>query len=211
MGFYDDRVLPHLIHLAMGNKQVARHRQRVIPAATGRVLEIGIGSGLNLPFYSNAVTGLVGVDPSTRLVAMARIAARDRRSAGALPFDVELLDRSAETLPFEDRTFDSVVSTWTLCSIPDAAAALAEMRRVLKPDGGLIFIEHGASPDRRVASWQNRLNPLWTRFAGGCEINRPIDELVTGAGFSINRLEAGYLVTGPRVLSYHYDGHASPR
>lgn len=204
MGFYDDRILPHLIHLSMRNRQVARHRQRVIPAATGRVLEVGIGSGLNLPFYANTVTELVGVDPSARLIAMAR------RAAGGLPFDVEFMDRSAEALPLDDRSFDSVVSTWTLCSIPDARAALTEIRRVLKPGGELIFIEHGASPDQRVASWQDRLNPIWTRFAGGCQINKPIDALITGSGFSITRLEADYLVAGPKVLTFHYDGRASP-
>lgn len=204
MGFYSDRILPHLIHLSMRNKQAARHRLRVIPAATGRVLEAGIGSGLNLPFYSSDVTEVVGIDPSTRLIEMAR------RASGDLPFGIELMARSAETMPFDDRSFDSVVSTWTLCSIPDARAALAEMRRVLKPGGELIFIEHGASPDRRVAAWQNRLNPVWTRFAGGCQINRRIDALIADAGFSITRLEAGYLVDGPRVLTFHYDGRASP-
>ena len=176
----------------------------MIPAATGRVLEVGIGSGLNLPYYSNGVTEVVGVDPSARLIAMAR------RAAGSLPFGVEFVDRSAEALPFDDHSFDSVVSTWTLCSIPDAGAALAEMRRVLKPGGELIFIEHGASPDDRVASWQNRLNPIWTRIAGGCQINKPIDTLITGSGFSITRLEAGYLVSGPKVLTFHYDGRATP-
>ncbi len=200
MGFYVDRILPYLIHLSMRNRQVARHRQRVIPAATGRVLEVGIGSGLNLPFYSNTVTEVVGVDPSARLIAMAR------RAADSLPFGVEFVDRTAEAMPFDDRSFDSVVSTWTLCSIPDAKAALTEMRRVLKPGGELIFIEHGASPDHRVASWQNRLNPIWTRLAGGCQINKPIDTLVTEAGFSITRLETDYLVKAPRVLTFHYDG-----
>lgn len=204
MGFYDDRILPHLIHLSMRNRQVARHRQRVIPAATGRVLEIGIGSGLNLPFYSKGVTAVVGVDPSARLIAMAR------RAADSLPFGVEFVDQSAEALPFEDRSFDSVVSTWTLCSIPDARAALTELRRVLKPGGELIFIEHGASPDDRVASWQNRLNPIWTRFAGGCQINKPIDTMIADSGFSITRLETDYLVAGPKVLTFHYDGRASP-
>lgn len=204
MGFYDDRILPHLINLSMRNRQVVRHRRRVIPAATGRVLEVGIGSGLNLPFYSSAVTEVVGVDPSARLIAMARRAVND------LPFGIEFAAQSAEAMPFEDRSFDSVVCTWTLCSIPDARAALAEMRRVLKPGGGLIFIEHGASPDHRVASWQNRLNPVWTRFAGGCQINKPIDTLVTGSGFSITRLETGYLVKGPKVLTFHYEGQASP-
>lgn len=204
MGFYNDRILPHLIHLSMRGKRVALHRQRVVPAATGRVLEVGIGSGLNLPFYTDNVKEVVGVDPSARLIAMAR------RAAGDLPFGIELLTRTAETLPFDDRSFDSVVSTWTLCSIPEARAALMEMRRVLKPGGELIFIEHGAAQDPGVAAWQNRVNPVWTRFAGGCQINRPIDALIADAGFAIKRMETGYLVDGPRILTFHYEGLASP-
>ena len=203
MGFYRDRVLPYLIHLSMRNGQVTRHRRRVIPAARGRVLEVGIGSGLNLPFYSDTVTELVGVDPSVRLIEMAQ------KAAGDLPFHIEFAARSAETLPYEDSSFDSIVSTWTLCSIADAEAALAEMRRVLRPDGELIFIEHGASRDRRVAAWQDRLNPIWSGLAGGCQMNRPIDALITNSGFSITGLETGYLVDGPKILSFHYEGRAS--
>ncbi len=203
MGVYRDRILPYLIHLSMRHGQVARHRQRIIPAARGRVLEVGIGSGLNLPFYSDAVTELVGVDPSVRLIEMAR------KAAGDLPFHIEFAARSAETLPYEDGSFDSIISTWTLCSIADAGAALAEMRRVLKPEGELIFIEHGASQDRRVAAWQGRLNPIWSRLAGGCQMNRPIDALITSSGFSITGLEMGYLVDGPKILTFHYEGRAS--
>ncbi len=149
------------------------------------------------------MTEVVGVDPSAVLIDMAR------RAAGDLPFPVELSARSAETLPYDDRSFDSVVSTWTLCSIPDAPAALLEMRRVLKPGGELVFIEHGASQDRRVAAWQDRINPVWSRVAGGCQMNRPIDTLIAAAGFSVNRLEMGYLVDGPKILTFHYDGRAS--
>ena len=203
MGFYRDYVLPHLIHLSMRNPQAAQHRQRIIPAARGRVLEIGIGSGLNLPFYSGQVSALVGIDPSARLVDMARKAARD------MPFDVRLETRSAEVLAFDDGHFDTVVSTWTLCSIPDVEAALVEMRRVLKHDGELIFMEHGVSKDGGVAAWQRRVDPIWTRFAGGCHVNRPIDVLIEGAGFEISRLETGYLVEGPKVLTFHYEGRAS--
>lgn len=203
MGFYRDRVLPHLIHLSMRNRRVDRHRRRVIPAASGRVLEVGIGSGLNLPYYADTVAEVVGVDPSARLIEMARRAADD------LPFRVAFATRSAEVLPFEDGSFDSVVSTWTLCSIGAAEAALAEMRRVLRPGGELIFIEHGASHDRRVAAWQNRLNPVWSRLAGGCQMNRRIDEMIAGSGFSITRLELGYLVDGPKILTFHYEGRAS--
>ncbi len=203
MGFYRDRVLPHLIHLSMRNPEATKHRQRIIPTATGRVLEIGIGSGLNLPFYAAGVAEVVGLEPSERLIAMAR------KSANDAPFEVRLETGSAEALPFEDGRFDTLVSTWTLCSIPDAPVALAEMRRVLKPGGQFIFIEHGASPDRGVAAWQGRVDPFWTRFAGGCHINRHIDDLIAGAGFAIDRMETGYLVKGPRILTFHYEGRAT--
>jgi ubiquinone/menaquinone biosynthesis C-methylase UbiE len=202
MGLYGTHILPRLLHHAMKNREVSEHRKRILPAARGRVLEIGIGSGLNLPFYSGDVSSVTGVDPSRELLTMAR------KVAPAMPFAVELVDRGAEDLPFDDRSFDSVVTTWTLCSIPEARDALGEMRRVLKPDGELIFMEHGLSPDRRVSDWQRRLNPLWNRVAGGCNINRRIDLLVREAGFAIGHLETGYLIKGPRPLTYQFEGRA---
>ncbi len=202
MGFYQRHVLHWLIHLGMKAREVTRYRKRVIPAARGRVLEVGIGSGLNLPFYSSEVEAVCGLDPSEKLLAMARKAARKA------PFGVELVPRPAEDIPFDDKTFDSVVVTWSLCSIPGAPTALGEMRRVLKPGGELIFIEHGLSPEPRIAAWQNRLNPLWNRCAGGCNLNRPMDVLIRAAGFRITRLETGYLLKGPRPLTYHYEGRA---
>jgi len=132
-----------------------------------------------------------------------------RRACGDAPFDVCLETGSAEAMPFESGTFDSLVSTWTLCSIPDAGAALAEMRRVLKPGGRFIFIEHGISPDVGIAGWQRRIDPLWTRFAGGCHLDRPIDALIGGAGFAIDRMETGYLIKGPRIMTFNYEGQAS--
>jgi len=203
MGFYDRCVVPHLINLSMRTKRLAPYRVAAAGAATGRVLEIGLGSGLNLPFYGPAVTALVGVEPSAEGRRLAR-----RRIMGA-GFPVEVRDASAESLPFEDGDFDTVVTTFTLCTIPDAARALAEARRVLKPAGALLFAEHGRSPDARVVAWQDRLNPLWRRCAGGCNINRAIDALIAGAGFRIDGLETGYL-PGPRVLSYVFRGQASP-
>lgn len=203
MAFYRDHILPYLLHLAMKNREVAAQRADLLRAAHGRVLEVGIGSGLNLPFYGNDVTGLAGVDPSARLLAMTR------KTVPGLAFPVELLERGAEHLPYEADTFDSAVSTWTLCSIPGAGAALGELRRVLKPGGQLIFIEHGRAPEPAVARWQGRLNPLWNKVAGGCNMNRPIDRLITEAGFVLSRLETGYLIKGPRVLTYHYKGSAA--
>ena len=136
MGFYRDRILPPFLHLSMRTREATRHRRQVVPAARGRVLEVGIGSGLNLPYYGPGVTAVYGLDPSAALLAMARKAAR------RAPFEIELVNRSAEDIPFDDDSFDSVVTTWTLCSIPDVLAALDEMRRVLKSGGEFLFIEH---------------------------------------------------------------------
>jgi ubiquinone/menaquinone biosynthesis C-methylase UbiE len=167
------------------------------------VLEVGIGSGLNLRFYGPQVTGLVGLDPSRELLAMAR------RRAPAAPCPVTLTAGSAEALPFRDQSFDTLVVTWTLCSIPDAARALREMRRVLRPGGALLFVEHGRSSDPGVRAWQDRITPLWRRVAGGCHLNRPIDALIRAGGFGIRRLDRSYL-RGPRVMTYLYRGEARP-
>jgi len=201
MSFYDRVVLPRLLDFAMRGKEASRYRARVVPAARGRVLEMGIGSGLNLRFYGGDVTAVVGVDPSPEMLRLAR------PKAAAAPFPVELVNRAGETLPFDDAGFDSVVTTWTLCTIGEPLRALAEMRRVLKPDGELLFVEHGRSPDRGVEAWQDRLNPLWRRIGGGCNLNRRIDELVRAAGFRVARLETGY-AKGPRPMAYIYEGRA---
>ncbi len=203
MGFYDKYILPPILDLAMGQKDVAKLRQEVVPAARGRVLEVGMGSGLNLPFYQPEAENIVGLDPSPELLKMA-----GRRIADA-PSPVSLVDGSAEDIPFADASFDTVLTTWTLCSIPDGAKALSEMRRVLKPSGALIFIEHGRSPDARVEAWQDRLTPLWRRCAGGCHMNRDIEAMIGDAGFAITKLRTGYMMKGPRPLTYHYEGTAS--
>jgi ubiquinone/menaquinone biosynthesis C-methylase UbiE len=161
MGFYQNRVLPHLINLAMQQKNLAAYRGRIIPAAEGRVLEIGIGSGLNLPFYSANVASVIGLDPSANLLAMARPARRQ----DSLP--VEFIEGSAESIPLDRASIDTVVTTWTLCSIPEASHALREMHRVLKLGGHLLFVEHGRAPDPKVRWWQEHLTPLWKRIGGG--------------------------------------------
>ena len=186
----------------MKSDEVARHRRRVVPAAEGRVLEIGFGFGLNLPFYGPGVTAVVGVDPSAPL---ARMATTQRDAA---PFPVDVVTAPAEEMLLDDASFDSAIVTWSLCTIPDAVAALVQVRRILKPSGRLLFIGHGASPDPRVAVWQGRINPLWRQLAGGCNINRAIDHLVAEAGFRIERLETGCVVKGPKVLTFTYDGSA---
>ncbi|MGH7078262.1 MAG: class I SAM-dependent methyltransferase, partial [Acetobacteraceae bacterium] len=166
MSLYQHLILPPLLHLAMRQKSLMPFRRRVIGAAEGRVLEIGIGSGLNLPLYGPGVRSVIGVEPSRELLRMAR----PRAATAAVP--IELLEASAEVLPLEQGTIDTVVTTWTLCTIPDAQAALAEVRRVLKPGGKLLFVEHGRAPEPGVARWQDRLDPLWRRLAGGCHLNR---------------------------------------
>ena len=201
MGFYDDIVLPKLCHLSMRNRRLMPYRQRVIASAEGRVLEIGIGSGLNLPFYPAAVQEILGLEPSPRLVAMAKGAASACRSA------VTLIEGSAEAIPLDGRSIDTVVRTWTLCTIPRAAAALDEMRRVLKPGGRLLFVEHGLAPDEAVRKWQNWLTPAWTHISGGCHLNRPIQTLIEAGGFRLDRLDTGYMA-GPRPMTFMYEGAA---
>jgi ubiquinone/menaquinone biosynthesis C-methylase UbiE len=203
MGFYEDRILPHLVHLSMRQETFTGYRRRMAAAAEGRVLEVGVGSGLNLPFYCDGVTRIVGIDPSLRLLAMAG------KSSVALPRPVHLVDASAEAIPHEDNSFDAVVTTWTLCTIPDVWRALAEMRRVLKRTGHLLFVEHGRSPDDHVRRWQDRLTPLWKRIGGGCHLNRPIRELLEQSGFRIEHLETGYM-QGPKPMTYMYEGRARP-
>lgn len=201
VSFYQGRILPCLIHLSMRQRNLVAYRQRVIGAAEGRVLEIGVGSGLNLPLYTGRVAHVIGLDPSPRLLEMARKA----RDKAALP--VELLEGSAEAIPLEDKSVDTVVTTWTLCTIPDAVCALGEMRRVLRPSGQLLFVEHGRSPDASVRRWQDRLTPMWKRIGGGCHLNRAINELIAGSGFRIERLDTGYM-KGPKPMTFMYEGCA---
>jgi len=201
MSLYDRYLLPLLIEFAMSRDEATRLRRAYIPRARGIVLEIGVGSGLNLPFYTKDVTRLYGVDPSAELLAKARA-----RAASA-SFPVELLNQSAERLPLADGSIDTVVVTWSLCSVADPAAALGEMRRVLKPDGTLIFVEHGLAPDAGVRKWQNLLTPCWRPFAGGCHLNRKMDDLVRGAGFEITELRTQYL-PGPHAFTFTYQGRA---
>lgn len=201
MSFYESRILPHLINLAMRNRDLLPYRERVISAAGGRVLEVGIGSGLNLPFYSPQAREVLGLDPSPRLLAMSRHAANQ----SSVP--VTFIEASAEAIPLDDRSVDTVVTTWTLCSIPAALQALGEMRRVLKPSGHLLFVEHGLSPDANVRKWQDWLTPAWKRIGGGCHLNRPIHRLIEDAGFNIAELETDY-IKGPNPMTYLYQGCA---
>ena len=185
----------------MTREEVTQLRAGHVPAARGVVIEVGIGSGLNLPFYTDAVTRLYGVDSSAELLEMARARAAQR------PFPVDLIQQDAARVPLADASVDTAVVTWALCSIPDAGAALREIRRVLASDGTFIFVEHGLAADGGVRTWQNRLTPVWRRFTGGCHLNRKIDDLVRDAGFTITDLRTGYL-PGPRALTFMYEGMA---
>jgi ubiquinone/menaquinone biosynthesis C-methylase UbiE len=192
MGFYQDQIVPLLINLTMRRRDLAAYRSRVVPAADGRVLEIGIGSGLNLPFYSRNVERLIGLDPSANLLSMVRRNLRPDTPS------LELIEGSAEAIPLENDSVDTVVTTWTLCSIPDAGRALSEMHRVLRPTGRLLFIEHGRAPQPNVRWWQDHLTPAWKRIGGGCHLNRPIRSLIEDAGFQFDRFETGYM-RGPNL------------
>lgn len=202
MGFYAKYVLPRIIDLAMRNKEAARLRAAWIPRAVGDVLEVGIGSGLNLPLYSDAVQRIYGVDPSPELQRMAR------KKAVADSIELQFFLQSAEErLPLPDASIDTVIVTWALCSIADPSRALLQMNRVLKTSGRFIFVEHGRSPDPGVAVWQERITPVWKHIGGGCHLNRKIDTLVKAAGFRITELKTCYL-PGPRMMSYTYQGIA---
>ena len=201
MGFYRRHIVPCLTHLAMSQKQLLPFRRHIVGAAEGRVLEIGVGSGLNFPLYGAAADSVIGLEPSAELLRMARARARH----AAVP--VTLLDASAEAIPLDAGSIDTVVTTWTLCTIPNASRALAEMRRVLKPSGALLFVEHGRAPEAGVARWQDRLDPLWSRLAGGCHLNRKMDDLLADNGFRIEALQNPRL-PGPRTHTYLYEGRA---
>ena len=205
MGFYARHVLPRLLNLSCGTKVVERQRRKVVPLAEGRVLEVGIGSGLNLPLYDPArVERVFGLDPAEEMLAYAR------RKAEAVSFPVEFLALEGERIPLERQSVDTVLVTYTLCTIPDAVAALEGMARVLKGGGRLIFCEHGRAPDEAVRRWQNRLDPLWNRIAGGCHLNRDIPRLIEAAGFRLETLESLYLPRAPRFAAFNTWGSARP-
>jgi ubiquinone/menaquinone biosynthesis C-methylase UbiE len=202
MGFYDDRILPRVINLACSSKPTMKQREKIVPLAEGDVLEIGFGSGLNVPYYdTQKVRKIFGLEPSE---GMRKLAA-ERVSASML--DVEFIDLPGEEIPLEENSVDTVLMTYTLCTIPNVGAALQGMRRVLKPGGKLLFCEHGKAPDEGVHRWQNKLNPAWSKVAGGCNMNRDIPALIEASGFRISMDERMY-IPGPRILSYNYWGSA---
>ncbi len=204
MSFYEDRVLPHLIDIACSTKPARKQREKIVHLAEGDILEIGFGSGLNLPYFDgDRVRKIFGLEPSA---GMRRKAQPNVEASG---LDVEFIDLPGEEIPLESNSVDTVLVTFTLCSIDDAAAALEGMRRVLKPGGKLLYCEHGAAPDGGVRRWQDRLNPAWKRVSGGCNMNRDIPLLIESTGFRLTSDERMY-IPGPKILSYNYWGVARP-
>ena len=201
MGFYQDNIVPHLVNLSMRNRRLTPYRERTISLAEGRVLEVGVGSGVNFPYYSDSTDEVIGIDPQWKLLKMAS------HNTGSVPW--KLIEGSAESIPLDDASVDTVVTTWTLCSIPDVATALREMRRVLKPGGRFLFVEHGLASDESVRGWQRRLTPIWKLIAGGCHLDRPVSTLVESAGFVISRMDTGYM-PGPKPMTFMYEGFARP-
>ena len=204
MGLYDRYVVPRLVTCACGTKPVIKQRQKVVPKAMGTVLEFGIGAGHNLPHYdSSRIDRVIGVDPCATSWELAS------ERAANLDFDVEFIQGSALDVPIEDASVDSVLITFTLCTVPDPMAALREAKRTLKPDGKVYFCEHGLAPDERVAKWQNRVNPIWKKVFGGCHINRDTAGLLTEAGFKLDELEQMYLPGTPTIAGFNTWGEAS--
>lgn len=203
MGWYDQRVLPHLINLVCSDSDTAKQRDRIVPLASGEVLEIGFGSGLNVPHYDQALVKKIwALEPSA---GMRRKAAAMVRSSA---IEIEFVELPGEQIPLDDQSVDTVLVTYSLCTIEDAVLALNGMRRVLKPGGRLLFCEHGLAPDAQVRRWQNRLNSAWRAVAGGCNMNRDIPAMITAAGFDIISAERQY-VAGPKILCYNYRGIAT--
>lgn len=204
MGFYDEKILPHAIDFACSSPPIMKLREQIVPLAKGRVLEIGMGSGVNIPLYNaDNIEFVWGLEPS---LGMRKKAWPQVKAA---PFEIKWLDLPGEEIPLEDESVDTVLLTYTLCTIPDWMRALQQMRRVLKPDGQLLFCEHGKAPDKTVAAWQDRITPVWKKFAGGCHLNRPISELIEEAGFVIQSLENLYAKKVPKFAGYMYYGWAS--
>ncbi|KMQ74453.1 Methyltransferase domain [Marinobacter subterrani] len=203
MSFYENRILPHIIDRACSMGQVMKLRSQVVPRARGRVLEVGMGSAINLPFYNADNVELVyGLEPSEGMRRKAQ------PNLARSPVKVEWLDLPGEKIPLENESVDTVLLTFTLCTIPDWHTALEQMKRVLKPGGDLLFIEHGESPHDSIRKWQNRITPGWKKVAGGCHLNRNITDLIRNAGFEIQELENLYIPKAPKIAGYIFKGRA---
>lgn len=203
MGLYNKYILPKFINCACGSKPIDYQRGKLVPYAKGIVLDIGIGSGLNIPFYNKSnINHLYGLDPSPELLEIAMKVAKTHE------LDIEFLECGAESIPLADDSIDTIVITYTMCTIPDISLSNAEMFRVLKPNGKLLFCEHGLAPDKRVAKWQKIINPVWNKIAGGCNLNRDIPKLIQSSGLKISEIEEMYLPSTPKFAGYNYWGIA---
>ena len=203
MGFYDKYILPKFLNCACGSKPINYQRDKIVPLAKGVVLDVGIGSGLNIPFYNRSkIDYLYGLDPSEELIKLAKPVAKKNE------FEIEFLQCGAEAIPLPDNSIDTVLITYTMCTIPDIKLSNSEIMRVLKTEGQLLFCEHGLAPDKNIAKWQRRINPIWNKIAGGCNLNRDIPNLITSSGFKILNMEEMYLPSIPKFAGYNYWGVA---
>jgi ubiquinone/menaquinone biosynthesis C-methylase UbiE len=203
LSFYNKYILPKILNCACASKPINYQRDKIVPLAEGVVLDIGIGSGLNIPFYNKTkIKQLYGLDPSKELLDIAKSVAKKEN------LEIEFLECGAESIPLPDKSIDTVLITYTMCTIPDVALSNSEIIRVLKDDGKLLFCEHGLAPDKNIAKWQKRINPLWSKIAGGCNLNRDIPNLISSSGFKISNMEEMYLPSTPKFAGYNYWGVA---
>ena len=203
MSFYDKYILPKVLNCTCASKPIRYQRDKIVPLAEGVVLDVGIGSGLNIPFYNKSkINYLYGLDPSKELLDIAKSVANEEN------LEIEFLECGAESMPLPDKSIDTVLITYTMCTIPDVALSNSEIMRVLKDDGKLLFCEHGLAPDKNIAKWQKRINPLWGKIAGGCNLNRDIPKLISSSGFKISNMEEMYLPSTPKFAGYNYWGVA---
>ena len=203
MSFYNKYILPKVLNCACASKPINYQRDKIVPLAEGVVLDIGIGSGLNIPFYNKTkIKQLYGLDPSKELLDIAKSVAKKEN------LEIEFLECGAESIPLPDKSIDNVLMTYTMCTITDVALSNSEIIRVLKDDGKLLFCEHGLAPDKNIAKWQKRINPLWSKIAGGCNLNRDIPNLISSSGFKISNMEEMYLPSTPKFAGYNYWGVA---
>ena len=201
---YENYVLPKMLDCCCSTKPISYQRKKIVPEASGTILEIGIGSGLNIPYYQKSkINKVIGLEPSEQLCKMAKKTADDNN------FSIDFLVNGAEEIELPSNSIDTILLTYTLCSIPEPDIALKEIMRVMKSDGGILFCEHGIAPDDVVQKWQNRINPLWGKLFGGCNINRDIPNILKKGGFTINSLEKMYLPSTPKIVGYNYWGEAS--
>ena len=203
LSFYDKYILPKFLNCACGSKPINYQREKIVPLAEGTVLDVGIGSGLNIPYYNKSkIKYLYGLDPSIELLNLAKPLAKKNE------LEIEFLECGAEAIPLPNDSIDTVVITYTLCTIPDTQLSNKEIIRVLKPNGKVLFCEHGLAPDVNVAKWQKRINPIWNKIAGGCNLNRDIPKLIRSSGLKISNMEEMYLPSTPKFAGYNYWGVA---